>query len=238
MNRKDIRRFVSENRFRLHLNNYGIRLLDTSLNTYVQTDLNNKLATANTYWNYLNFTMESGDFLRLAFEHSIDDLKQDFLLLNQLPIEQGKFTYQRNWVIFNSSKSRWWQLDVRWNNGEFYNGERLSQSYEFNMQPTVHFNLGLKIQTDDMKIAEQQLEITQYALKLDYIHSNKLSWQNYIQYDDLNKKLGLNSRLRWVYKPGFETNFSLMSNYLNPDEGSWKKQVEELYLTFSTMWLF
>ena len=238
VNRNNIRKYVSENRFRRHFERYGIQLIDTSLNTYIQTNLSNDIETANTYWNYLMFTFDSGDFLQFALEHSEENLREGFNLLSELPIGMGRHRYTRNWVIFNSSKARRWQVNVRWNEGGFYTGSRSSQSIDMNFQPTVNFNLGLKVQSDDISIGGKSLSLNQYALKLDVIPHKNLSWQNFIQYDDLNNRIGLDSRIRWVYKPGFETNLSLSSNFLEPELGVWQKQSEEIALIFSSMWLF
>ena len=41
-----------------------------------------------------------------------------------------------------------------------------------------------------------------YSFRTKVNLSSELSWSNLLQYDNISRSLGLNSRLRWNFKPG------------------------------------
>jgi len=238
VNRTDIRKYSFEGRYRHHLDKFGIQLLDHSLNAYVTTDLTDKIKTSTLFLNYLNFTTYQGDFLRLAVEDTNENLIIPFNFLNKVVIEPLDYHYNRYWLIANTSTARSWIINATWNTGQFYSGDKDTISVELKWRPSININTAIKIRNDDININQQNINFSQIKLTLDLTVSNTLSWQNYFQYDDLSRQLGISSRLHWVYKPEFESHISFNSNYLKTLDDSFQQEVRELTFRVGGMWRF
>jgi hypothetical protein len=238
VNRNDIRHYTLKGRFRHHLNQHGIQLVDTSVNAFITTDLDDNLKTSNVYWNFLDFTSQEGDFLRLAVEDTRENLSVPFNLLGKIPVAALDYHFNRYWLIARTSPSRSWSLHGRINTGKFFDGDKTSISLELKLTPSIHWNSSIKIQTDELHVSQQSLTFNQIKLRLDYIFNNRLSWQNYIQYDDLNRKLGAQSRINWIPEPGFEMNFVFNSRYNNIRPGDWQQEYQSAVVNLSGIWRF
>jgi hypothetical protein len=238
VNRNNIRQYAFEGRHRNYIDNPSIHSIDTSVNSTVTTDLAGNLKTSKTYFNFFDLTLKQGDFFRLAVEDSKDNLSETFKLLGVLNIAPDNYHYNRYWVTLNSSSARKWGVNATWHFGDFYSGDKKTTSVEFKWRPTLHINSAIKLRSDDIKISSEHLKIRQIKLTLDYIFNNKLSWQNYFQYDDFSRQLGVSSRLHWVYQPGFESHFIINSNYFNSPEDSWQRQAKEITLRLGGVWRF
>jgi hypothetical protein len=75
-------------------------------------------------------------------------------------------------------------------------------------------------------------------LQLEAIFSSTLSWTNRIQYDNLSKSIGLNSRLHWIPQAGREAFLVINHNVQEDIDGNYHSILGDVAIKFSYTFRF
>jgi hypothetical protein len=91
-----------------------------------------------------------------------------------------------------------WDLET----GDFYDGERRDVRVGLNWRPNRHWSLGSLVQTNEIELPRGRFTTRVYSLNANYAFNVRWAWLNVTQYDNVSRRVGLNSRLRWWPTPG------------------------------------
>ena len=96
--------------------------------------------------------------------------------------------------------------------GDFFDGRRLDTKLGVQWRPSRHFALSTQYQTNKIELPGQGREFTSriYSLTANIAFNVEWAWLNLAQYDNVSRRLGLNSRLRWLPTAG-QAAFSLLT---------------------------
>jgi hypothetical protein len=86
--------------------------------------------------------------------------------------------------------------------GGFYNGTRRQMALGVTLKPSTHFAVGLEAERNTISLPGGDFATTLVGLKGDCNPSPNVSWANLLQYDSESRELGIQSRFRWILKPG------------------------------------
>jgi hypothetical protein len=124
------------------------------------------------------------------------------------------------------------------NDGEFYDGERFGVTTFVGWRPSPHFRTSLNYQYNEISFPGKGDDLLPSGLprcttldcafvtrvvrvSLETIFSSRWSWVNLLQYDNVSRTIGVNSRLHWIPQAGREAflvlNHNLRDDPLNPD---------------------
>jgi len=70
------------------------------------------------------------------------------------------------------------------------------------LKPKAHVSVGLRADRNDIALREGRFYTQVVTARIDYNVTPNVSWQNLQQYDNESRLLGLQSRFRWILKPG------------------------------------
>jgi hypothetical protein len=88
--------------------------------------------------------------------------------------------------------------------GTFFSGPRTRYDVEFTWRKNRHFTTSFRIDQNWLDLEEGELNTTLMAYRLDYGFTPFISLANFVQYDTDSRNIGLQSRFRWILKPGNE----------------------------------
>ena len=94
--------------------------------------------------------------------------------------------------------------NLNYNFGEFYSGRYDDMKLGLTLKYKGYANLALDANLVRGRLPEGRFSENVYQVKADIFLSPDLGLMNYIQYDDISKKLGWSARLRWQISPGNE----------------------------------
>ena len=76
------------------------------------------------------------------------------------------------------------------------------ESPVFVLKPSSNLRFELSADRNDISLVEGDFHTQIFALSADFNFSPRISWANLVQYDNESNILGLQSRFRWILKPG------------------------------------
>ena len=196
--------------------------------------------TQNITLQALNVEFNSQDSVSLGVSNSKEGLEAPFMISRGVVIPAGMYSFDNLNLSVRSGDQRAIGGGFFVNDGDFYDGERFGVTTFVGWRPSPHFRTNLNYQYNEISFPGKGDELLPSGLlrcttpdcafitrvvrlSLETIFSSKWSWVNLLQYDNVSRTIGVNSRLHWIPQAGREAflvlNHNLRDNPLGPDTG-------------------
>ncbi|MCK5851682.1 carbohydrate binding family 9 domain-containing protein [bacterium] len=197
---------------------YGILQINSGVQIDYTTGLRNELLTREL--GILPFEIEliSGDKLRIAASNSYELLKNDFDIQPDHTIPAGIYSFNRFYAEAESAKRRDFWASINFGTGEFFNGNRDEYSVAISYKVAVPLYLGMQYDYNHVTLPDGSFDTKVSRLNIDILFNTDIFLYNYIQYDNISKNLGWQSRFVWILSPGKELFFVWKSVSYDPYE--------------------
>ena len=176
-------------------------------------DLQGRLETRRVFTAPLNLRTESGEHIEFNVIPNRDVLPVDFEVADGVVLPRRAYDFTNFGVQFESALHRPWLVAAEWRFGPFYSGRydnvELAFTYKFRGYATISLNADFV----RGRLPQGDFDENAYQLKADFFVSPDLGLMNYVQYDDVSRRLGWNMRLRWQISPGNEIYFVYSRNW-------------------------
>ena len=106
--------------------------------------------------------------------------------------------------------------------GGYFTGRRVSGSIDLGFRPTPEIHLSVDYNYWDVELPEGEFVLRQIDTKFSWSFLQNFSWVTVIQYDNISKNLGFNSRIHWTKRAGENVYVVFTNNYLELDENNSK----------------
>jgi hypothetical protein len=117
---------------------------------------------------------------------------------------------------YNSNQRKVINFNAEATYGGFYNGTNLNINGRLSYRYQPIGSLSIRFDYNDLRLAEgygrEKLFIV--GPRLDLTFTNSLFFTTFVQYNNLNDNVGLNTRLQWRYKPASDFFIVYTENYL------------------------
>jgi len=196
----------------VHLYNFGVdnrtlvasgrfQQLEHEARTSVATDLAGRWESYEVQVSPVNWRFRSGDEVEFAVVPAGERLVEPFEIADARFIEPGAYHWRRYEFEVRSARKRRLSAEFGWAFGRFYAG-RLDQyewSAVWNPTPLLTFELSGERNAGRLRAGDfvETLVGTRARVNL----SPDLNVAGYVQYDTESQSVGLNTRLRWTFKP-------------------------------------
>jgi hypothetical protein len=167
-------------------------------------DLGGLLETREISLEPLNFQTESGEHVEFSLTPHRDVLPYDFEVAEGVLLPQGAYDFTNCRLELSTASYRPWTVDLEYGFGEFYSGHYNNTQAGFGLKLKGYATAELGINLVRGNLPQGRFTEKVYQLKADFFVSPDLGLMNYVQYDDVSRRLGLNIRLRWQLSPGNE----------------------------------
>jgi len=149
----------------------------------------------------------TGDHFTYNWTPDFERLFVPFKIHDGATIAPGGYWFHRHTFTFETAPNRPFSFKVKGEAGSFYSGDSQEFSPQFTWKKDSHLTTSVELQQYWVNVREGAFRTRLALYKLDYAFSPSLSLANFIQYDTDTRNLGLQSRLRWMVKPGSEIFF-------------------------------
>lgn len=163
--------------------------------------------------NAINIDFNSQDSVGFGYTQSKEGLRQPFEISPGIVIAPGLYSFGGFDFNVRTGNQRKIGAGVFLDDGEFYDGNRSSIGGFFGWRPNPNFRTNIQYQYNDIELPTGNFITRLVRLRLEAIFSSKLSWVNFIQYDNVSETIGLNSRLHWIPEAGREAFIVLNQNF-------------------------
>ena len=200
--RTGIRRISPGAAFKPRPGRFGIRQLEFQVEPVWVSDLHNVVQTWDVYASPFHAEFESGDQVEFNAMPQYERLTEPFEIVDGVEIPPGEYRMNRWGVQVETADKRPLVVQAEYSWGEFYTGTRRDLQVGVTAKPNTHIFVSLQYEQNDVSLAEGNFRVHVATLKADYNFSPNVSWANLLQYDSESRVLGVQSRFRWIIKPG------------------------------------
>ena len=214
--------------------------------------------TQNINLQALNLEFNSQDSVSVGFSNNKEGLEAPFMVSRGVVIPAGSYSFDTLNLSVRSGDQRAIGGGFFVNDGEFYDGERFGVTTFFGWRPSPHFRTNLNYQYNEISFPGKGDDLLPSGLprcttldcafvtrvvrlSLETIFSSRWSWVNLLQYDNISRTIGVNSRLHWIPQAGREAflvlNHNLRDNPLAP-ENDFHTSFNEVTLKYSYTFRF
>ena len=179
-----------------------IRQLRFRVDPTLITDTGNELETSRLYVQPLGIDFESDDELRLFVTPAREVLDEDFDITDDVTIPIGDYDFVRYGAEFETSERRPLSIDVELTTGTFFDGDRHELESSLEWRASRHALFDVEYEWNDVHLPGGDFTVNVGRLRATLLANPDVSWANFVQYDDLTKEMGLNSRLWWIFEQG------------------------------------
>jgi hypothetical protein len=150
--------------------------------------------------------MNSGEFFGYEYTHSKEQLFYPWTINEHegITLPMGKYDFGLHTIQFMTSRSRRLSLMSSFGIGTFFSGTRRRYDAELTWRQNSHFTTAFTIDQNFLNLKEGKFTTSLVMYRLDYAFTPLISLNNFVQYDTDSRNIGLQSRLRWILKPGNE----------------------------------
>jgi hypothetical protein len=181
---------------------FGIRQMFFEAHPMITTDLNNVVQTWEVFTAPLNVEFESGDKVEFNYQPQYERLTEPFEIEDGIVVPVGSYTMNRYGVQAETADKRSMAVEVQVSWGEFYTGTRRDMELGVIFKPSTHVFASVQYERNDVSLKEGEFTAQVFTVRADYNFSPNVSWANLLQYDTESRILGVQSRFRWILKPG------------------------------------
>jgi hypothetical protein len=165
-------------------------------------DLSGNLETRRIQLTPLSFQTETGERFEFDIQPNRDVLPYDFEVAPGVILPPGPYNFINYRFSLNTAAHRPAILDAAYSFGQFYSGHLNETTVGLTAKLGGHAVLSVRADLVRGRLPQGNFKENVYEVKADFFISPDLGFMNYVQYDDISRKLGWNARLRWQISPG------------------------------------
>ncbi len=200
--RQGIRRLSPGFAFKPRPGRFGIRQLEFQVQPVWVWDLHNLMQTWDVYASPFTAEFESGDQIEVNVTPQYERLSEPFEIVDGVEIPAGVYRMTRWGFQVETANKRRLVAQAEYSWGGFYTGTRRDVQVSVTVKPNTHIYASLQYERNDVSLSEGDFSVHVATLSADYNFSPNVSWANLLQYDSESRILGVQSRFRWILKPG------------------------------------
>lgn len=181
------------------------------------TSLENLKLTENANITLAEITFESGAQIEVQASRNYEFLEEDFDIFSDaeiiiMPGEYTNWTYELE-VATPSYRKISGSIEYEW--GGFWTGRIASLELGLVLRPSPGINIEVDYTHTRVTAENKQVDTNLYRVNLGFDFTPDISISSNIQYEDVSKVLGTNTRFRWILTPGTDIFFVYNHNWLN-----------------------
>lgn len=187
----------------------NVRQLFFEVDGSVITGTDNDIQSGNVELQPFGIEFENGDRVQVELETSKEVLDEDFNIRpdDGIAIAAGDYSWQSARLELLSSDRRPWFVVARVTDGGFFDGRRTDWDASLSWRPNRYLTSTLEYIQNDVRLDDGDFTTRIGRVRANISFTPDLSWSNFVQYDNESDSVGLNSRMRWIPKPGTELFF-------------------------------
>ncbi|WP_106791492.1 DUF5916 domain-containing protein [Aquimarina sp. Aq78] len=162
-----------------------------------------KFQQASLYLFPVYIFFKDNSFVEYSVTPSWQNINFDFNPLG-ISIEEKRYFYTRQFVRYNSDRSRKLSASLKYEWGGFYNGHRNTITAGMRYAPLPHIALTADYEHNNLRkigLQKESLETDLYSASLRLALSPRMQLSTFYQYNSFNKQGRWNARFSWEYMP-------------------------------------
>lgn len=148
----------------------------------------------------INWRLESGDRIEINVSPEGERLEEPFEI-DGVALKPGSYHYVRSRLEWEMARKRPVSGQLTWWFGTFYDGWLDQIEAEVQLRPSELIIFDLTATRNMGRLDAGDFDQQLYGIRILANFSSDLQLTSFIQYDDVTREVGINTRLRWTFNP-------------------------------------
>lgn len=158
---------------------------------------------------------DTGDAFGFNYFLMEENLETGFEIFEGVVIPAGNYEFEQYCFNLRSAEYRKIVVFADYCAGGFFDGDQVGTGAKIQWRPSPHFSFSASYSFNEIELPYGAFITRLMSIHADVAFSNKWSWENFLQYDNVSYGLGLNSILRYVPRAGREIVFVVNQEYVD-----------------------
>ncbi|UCE41393.1 MAG: carbohydrate binding family 9 domain-containing protein [Candidatus Aminicenantes bacterium] len=198
-------------------------------------DLDGKIYQWRIFTAPLNWRLESGDRIEFNIVPYYERIPEDFEIAEGVFVNAGKYNWWRYRLEFQSASKRRVTTKISWWFGTLYDGTMDQLQVELEWRPSHRLNLGFQGERSWGKMPAGEVDIQLGRARIDLFLTPNFQILSFLQYDNITKSLGLNTRLRFTYRSLLDIFLVYNRNWLDT-QGRFLSELNQFFVKVQYSW--
>jgi hypothetical protein len=152
----------------------------------------------------VTLTTKSNDSVWVGAVFDREELEEPFEIVDGVQIETGRYDNAGWEVGLATSPARRLAVDASYGSRGFYDGTRQDVFVGAELRPAPWFALAAEYEMNDVDLEAGDFIVRTARTRATVQFSPELTWDTTVQWDNQSDQAGLNSRVRYEFRPGQE----------------------------------
>jgi hypothetical protein len=148
--------------------------------------------------------LHGGEKVSYAVAHEFERLFEPFHIHPGITIPIGEYSHLRHVASLSGPTNKVISYALSYDTGGFYSGSSDQIVASLTWKKSASLTTSVEFRQYWVRLAEGDFDTTLALVRLNLFFTPKISLTNFVQYDTDSENIGLQSRLRWILKPGQE----------------------------------
>lgn len=181
-----------------------VRNIRLSTNASWFTSLDSTIDTLDMNLPDVAVNFHSGDWVGGRLFLSRDNLVDPFGITDDITVPVGTYDNLGAEIRGGTASNRPVAVSGTVRRYGFFSGDRTDYSAGVTLRPGSYFSATASYSINDIDLDEGDFTVRVFSMRGSIQFTPDLSWDNTVQWDNRSDELGLNSRVRWEFRPGQE----------------------------------
>lgn len=218
VNRSDIRQYDGRLYRRWREPTAWLRTVRAGTEILQITDLDGRLESASLRLVPADLTFATGDALNLYALRQREVLDRPFPIVGGLVIAPGVYRFDRAGLVLGGAGFRRLTPSLRLEAGEFFDGRRDDASLSTSWAANRHLQFDATYGLNRLRLADGDFTTRLMSLRASVAFNVQWAWTSTLQYDNVSRRFGINSRLRYVPRLGQSLTLVLNRDFTVEDQ--------------------
>lgn len=198
-------------------------------------DLDGKIYQWRIFTAPLNWRLESGDRIEFNIIPYYERIPEDFEIAEDVFVKAGEYNWWRYRLEFQSASKRRVTTKISWWFGTLYDGTMDQLQVELAWRPSHRLNLGFEGERNWGNLKDGDVDIQLGRARVDFFLTPNFQVLTFLQYDNITKSLGLNTRLRFTYRSLLDIFVVYNRNWLDT-QGRFLSELNQFFVKIQYSW--
>ena len=191
-------------------------------------EIGGDLVSRNVEWEVAKVQNEIGDEISGGYKYMREVLYEPYEIVPDTIIPVGDYDFSSGVIKIGSAYQRMISVRGEFEKGQFYDGTRTRIKGELRIRPSSRIKLSATFGFNNAHTPYGDFKTQLYSLGGDIAFNADWSWITRVQYDNVSKNGGLNSRLRYNPEPGQNLYLVLNHGFFVDEDGRRRSEVNNM----------
>ncbi len=180
------------------------RRIDSGVRGSLVTNTDDQIESGSITLEPITLEFDSNDVIEFSTNIEREQIFSPFEISDGVIIPTGEYDFISHRASFRTSSARPVSFGVSGRVGEFWTGDRWDASANVQWRASESLFFSVEFEFTSVDLPEGSFITRILRSRANVFFTPDIAWTNFIQYDNVSETAGLNSRLRWIIRPGSE----------------------------------